>query len=160
MFTSSKKREIRHFSRRRPRGGQSGGDRRRRKFSGTDDRAPGMLLLSKQFHDSFECLSLNRRSAKQNKTKRKVRFPYNPIHLLCIHVSTLFILTLFVRKSKLTFGLALIQRRDSNEIVVKKENFGSSSLYRKCSFPLIFSNVGEPSWSWIPRNHIHVQKER
>ena len=99
LFTSSKKREIRHFSRRRPRGGQSGRDRRRRKFSGTDERAPGMLLLSKQFHDSFECLSLNRRSAKQNKTKRKVRFPYNPIHLLRIHVSTLFILTLFVRKS-------------------------------------------------------------
>ena len=76
-----------------------GRDRRRRKFSGTDEGAPGMLLLSKQFYDSFECLSLNRRSAKQNKTKRKVRFPYNPIHLLRIHVSTLFILTLFVRKS-------------------------------------------------------------
>ena len=43
---------------RRPRGGQSGRDKRRRKFSKTGERAPGVLLLKNQFHDSIECLSL------------------------------------------------------------------------------------------------------
>ena len=32
--------------------------KRRRKFSTTGERAPGMVLLTNQFHDSFECLSL------------------------------------------------------------------------------------------------------
>ena len=32
-------------------------EKRRRKFSRTGERAPGMLLLTNQFHDSFECLS-------------------------------------------------------------------------------------------------------
>ena len=41
-----------------PRGGQSGRDKRRRKFSRTGERAPGVLLLKNQFHDSIECLSL------------------------------------------------------------------------------------------------------
>ena len=52
---------------RRPRGGQSGRDKRRRKFPKTGERAPGMLLLTNQFHNSVECLSLighkNRRPA-------------------------------------------------------------------------------------------------
>ena len=43
---------------RRPRGGQSGGDKRRRKFSRTGERTPGILLLMNQFQDSLECLSL------------------------------------------------------------------------------------------------------
>ena len=36
----------------RPRGGQENGGE---SFSRTGERAPGMLLLTKQFHDSFEC---------------------------------------------------------------------------------------------------------
>ena len=43
---------------RRPRGGQLGREELRRKFSRTVERAPGMLLLKNQFHDSFQCLSL------------------------------------------------------------------------------------------------------
>ena len=43
---------------RRPRGGQSGGDKRQRKFSRKGDRTPGILLLTNQFHDLFECLSV------------------------------------------------------------------------------------------------------
>ena len=41
---------------RRPRGGQLGQEkrRRRRKFSRAGERAPGMLLLTDQFHNSFE----------------------------------------------------------------------------------------------------------
>ena len=39
-------------------GGQSGRDKRRPKFSRTGERDPGMLLLTNQFHDSFEYLSL------------------------------------------------------------------------------------------------------
>ena len=38
---------------RRPRGGQLGREELRRKFSRTVERAPGMLLLKNQFHDSF-----------------------------------------------------------------------------------------------------------
>ena len=34
------------------------------------------------------------------------------------------------------------------------------SLYRNCSYSLTLSNPGEPSWSWIPRNHIQVQKQK
>ena len=52
----------------KPRGGQSGREKRRRQFSKTGERGPGMLLLSNQYHDSFELLSLighknNRRPA-------------------------------------------------------------------------------------------------
>ena len=48
---------------RRPSKGQSGGEKRRRKFSRTGEitpgkYSPGLLLLTNQFHDSFECLSL------------------------------------------------------------------------------------------------------
>ena len=43
---------------RRPRGGQSGGDKRQRKFSRKGDRTPGILLLTNQFQDSLECFSL------------------------------------------------------------------------------------------------------
>ena len=39
-------------------------------------------------------------------------------------------------------------------------NLRSFSLYRNYSYPLILSNVGEPSWSWIPGDHIQVQKEK
>ena len=42
----------------KPRGGQSGREKRRRQFSRTGERGPGMLLLSNQYHDSFELLSL------------------------------------------------------------------------------------------------------
>ena len=43
---------------RRPRSGQLGQEKQRRQFSRRGDRAPGMLLLTNQFHDSLECLSL------------------------------------------------------------------------------------------------------
>lgn len=44
---------------RRPRAdGQLGRGKRRQKISRTGERAPGMLLLNNQFHDSFECLSV------------------------------------------------------------------------------------------------------
>ena len=43
---------------RRPRGGQLGREKRRRKFSRTVERAPGMLLLTSHIHDSLECFSL------------------------------------------------------------------------------------------------------
>ena len=43
---------------RRLRGGQSGRDKRRRKFTRTGERTHGMLLLKNQFHYSLECLSL------------------------------------------------------------------------------------------------------
>ena len=49
------------------------------------------------------------------------------------------------------------QRRDGNENVAKKVNLRSLSLYHNYSYPLTLSNVGEPSWSWIPRHHIQVQ---
>ena len=39
-----------------------------------------------------------------------------------------------------------------------KVNLRSFSLYRN-HYPLTMSNVGEPSWSWIPRDHNHVQKK-
>ena len=42
---------------RRPRGGQLGRSKRRRKFLRTGKRAPGRLLLTKQFYDSCGCLS-------------------------------------------------------------------------------------------------------
>ena len=42
---------------RRPSAGQRGAEKRRRKFSRTGE-INGMLLLTNQFHDSFECLSL------------------------------------------------------------------------------------------------------
>ena len=43
---------------RRPSGGQRGAEKRRQKFSRTGEISPGMLLLTNQFHDSFECLPL------------------------------------------------------------------------------------------------------
>ena len=53
-----------------------------------------------------------------------------------------------------------IKRRDSNENVAEKVNLRSFSLYRDYSYPLTLSNVGEPAWSWIPRDHIQVQKQK
>ena len=53
-----------------------------------------------------------------------------------------------------------IQRRDGNENVAKKVNLRSFSLYRNYLYPLTLSNVGEPSWSRIPRHHMQVQYKR
>ena len=53
-----------------------------------------------------------------------------------------------------------IQRRDGNENVAQKVNLRSFSLHRNYSYPLTLSNVGEPSWSWILRDHMQVQKEK
>ena len=39
-------------------------------------------------------------------------------------------------------------------------NLRSFSLYRNYSYPLTLSKVGELSWSWIPREHIQVQKQK
>ena len=46
------------FHPRKPRGGQLGREKRRRKFSRTDERDPGMLPFTNQFHDLFECCPL------------------------------------------------------------------------------------------------------
>ena len=35
-----------------------------------------------------------------------------------------------------------------------------SVFYRNYSYPLTLSNVGGPSWSWMLRDHIQVQKEK
>ena len=43
---------------RKPRGGQLGQEKRRRKFSRTGERTPEMLFVKNQFHDLFECLSV------------------------------------------------------------------------------------------------------
>ena len=51
---------------RRPRGGQLGLEKLRQKFSRTGERAPRMLVLTNQFHGSFERLPVighNRRPA-------------------------------------------------------------------------------------------------
>jgi len=53
-----------------------------------------------------------------------------------------------------------IQRRNSKENVALKVNLRSFSLYRYYSYLLTLSNVREPSWIWIPRDHIQVQKAR
>ena len=60
----------------------------------------------------------------------------------------------------LIIGTFKIQRREGKENVAEKVNLRSFSLYRNFSYPLTLSNVGEPSWSWIPRDHIQVQKEK
>ena len=46
------------------------------------------------------------------------------------------------------------------ENVAEKANSRSFNLHRSYSKSLTLSNVGEPSKSWIPKNHIQVQKER
>ena len=53
-----------------------------------------------------------------------------------------------------------IQRRHGNENVSQKVNLRSFSLHHHYSYTLTLSNVGEPSWNWIPRDHIQVQKEK
>ena len=50
-----------------------------------------------------------------------------------------------------------IRRRDGDENVAEKVNLRSFSLYRNYSYTLTLSNVGEHSWSWIPRHHIQAQ---
>ena len=42
----------------------------------------------------------------------------------------------------------------------KKENLRSFSLNRGYSYPLTLSKAGETSWSYIPGNHIQIQKEK
>ena len=49
---------------------------------------------------------------------------------------------------------------DGRENVAEKVNSRSFNLYRNYSKSITLSNVGEPSKSWIPENHIQVQKER
>ena len=57
-----------------------------------------------------------------------------------------------------------IQRRNSNESahenVAQKVNLRSFSFYHNYSYSLTLSDVGEPSRSWMPRDHIQVQKEK
>ena len=53
-----------------------------------------------------------------------------------------------------------IQRHDGDENVTEKVNLHYFSLYSDYSWPLTLSNVGEPSWSWISRDHIQAQKEK
>ena len=47
-----------------------------------------------------------------------------------------------------------IQRRDENKNLGKKVNLRSFSLYHYYSYSLTLSSIVEPSWSWIPRDHI------
>ena len=49
---------------------------------------------------------------------------------------------------------------DGRENVAEKVNSRSFNLHRNYSKSLTLSNVGEPSKSGIPKNHIQVQKER
>ena len=49
---------------------------------------------------------------------------------------------------------------DGRESVAEKVNSRSFNLHRDYSKSLTLSNVGEPSLSRIPKNHIQVQKER
>ena len=51
-------------------------------------------------------------------------------------------------------------RRAGNENVASKVNLRSFSFQRNHSNLLTLSNVGEPFWSWIPRGHIQIQKEK
>ena len=53
-----------------------------------------------------------------------------------------------------------IQRPVGNENVALEVNLRSFSLFRDYLYPLTLSNVGEPSWSWTPRDHIQVQREK
>ena len=53
-----------------------------------------------------------------------------------------------------------IQQRDGNENFALKVNLRSFVLYRLYSYSFTLSKVGEPSWSWIPRDFIHVQREK
>ena len=53
-----------------------------------------------------------------------------------------------------------IQRHDGDKKVAEKVNLHYFSLYSDYSCPLTLSNVGEPSWSWISRDHIQAQKEK
>ena len=53
-----------------------------------------------------------------------------------------------------------IQRRDGDKNVAEKVHLRSFSLYSDYSWPLTLSNVGEPSWSWISRDHVQAQKEK
>ena len=64
-------------------------------------------------------------------------------------------------KARTTVRIIKIQRRDGNENVALKVNLRFFfSLYSDYSYPLTLSNVGEPSWSWISRDHIQAQKEK
>ena len=47
----------------------------------------------------------------------------------------------------------------ANKNVALRVILRSFSLYRDYAYPLTLSNVGEPSWSWILRDHIQVEKE-
>ena len=57
-------------------------------------------------------------------------------------------------------GTLRSENGDGEENVAEKVNSRSFNLHSDYSKSLTLSNVGEPSWSWIPKNHIQVQKER
>ena len=59
-----------------------------------------------------------------------------------------------------TISLRVRAHYNGNENVALKVNLRPFSLHRNYSYPLTLSNVGEPSWSWIPRDHVQVQKEK
>ena len=59
-----------------------------------------------------------------------------------------------------TTGTLRSEDGDGRESVAEKVNSRSFNLHRDYSKSLTLSNVGEPSWSRIPKNHIQVQKER
>ena len=62
----------------------------------------------------------------------------------------------------LSFLIGTLRSEDGNgsEKVAEKVNSPSFNLHRDYSKSLTLSNEGEPSYNWIPKNHIQVQKER
>ena len=57
-----------------------------------------------------------------------------------------------------------VQWCDGNKKIAWKVSLHSFSLYYDFPYTLTLSNVGKPSWSWIPMEHIHghiqVSKEK
>ena len=39
-------------------------------------------------------------------------------------------------------------------------NLGSLHLNNDYCYPLTLTNIGEANWSWLPRNHVQVQKKK
>ena len=57
-------------------------------------------------------------------------------------------------------GSLRYQGSEGDETSLKKINSRSLNLHRNYSNLLTLSNVGELSWSWIPKNHIQVRKKK
>ena len=77
------------------------------------------------------------------------------------HQHKVFIILKCSQKTLLnSIGTLRSEDGDGRESVAEKVNSRSFNLHHDYSKSLTLSNVGEPSWSRIPKNHIQVQKER